>query len=329
MRAPDFWRVDGALARLLAPLAALYGDAARKRLAQDAPRADLPTIIIGGLTSGGDGKTPLALALAERLLARGERPALLTRGYGRRRRDGAPLVVDPARHNADDVGDEALLLARVAPTLVCADRLASARRARDLDASVLVLDDGFHSRQLDADLTLLAVDSDYGAGNGRCLPAGPLRAPLAAQLGLTDALVIIGEGDAAQAVVAAAGDKPVLRADVAPLPAAAAALRDARVIPFAGIARPEKFFRTVAAAGAQIETRFAFGDHHRYATGDFAQLADARRRFKARLITTEKDAARIGAAMATYGIETLPAPLSFKEPDALDAMLTKALSRAS
>ncbi|MCQ4188911.1 tetraacyldisaccharide 4'-kinase, partial [Methylocystis suflitae] len=188
MRAPAFWREDGATARLLSPLGALYDAIARKRLAREAPRANLPTIVIGGLTAGGDGKTPLAIALARRLKAAGERPALLTRGYRRRRGGTSSFVVDLTRHGADEIGDEALLLARVAPTIVGADRLASADLAQRLGATVVILDDGFHSRRVAPDLTLIVIDSDYGAGNSRCIPAGPLRAPLDAQLAAADIL---------------------------------------------------------------------------------------------------------------------------------------------
>ena len=196
LRAPHFWgRPVGPLALALAPLSALYGSVARARLARAAPRADLPTIAIGGLTLGGDGKTPTALALAETLLAMGERPAFLTRGYGRAGKSPGPIHVDPARHDARDVGDEALLLSGLAPTFVGADRAASAGLARAEGATVLILDDGLHSRSLQPDLAILVVDAGYGAGNGFCPPAGPLRAPLPAQLACADAVILIGEGE--------------------------------------------------------------------------------------------------------------------------------------
>ena len=173
MRAPDFWGAPaGPLARALAPLGALYGAAARARLARPAPRANIPTIAIGGLTLGGDGKTPTALALGAILLERGERPFFLSRGHGRRNGGAAPFVVDPARHDARDVGDEALLLARVAPTIVGADRAAAARLAETLGAGALILDDGLHSRRLDPDLAILVVDADYAAGNAFARPPG-------------------------------------------------------------------------------------------------------------------------------------------------------------
>ncbi len=238
MRAPDFWGAPaGPVARALAPLGAIYGAAARARLARPAPRANLPTIAIGGLTLGGDGKTPTALALGAILLERGERPFFLSRGHGRRNGSVAPFVVDPARHDARDVGDEALLLARVAPTIVGADRAAAARLAETLGAGALILDDGLHSRRLDPDLAILVVDADYAAGNGFCPPAGPLRAPLAAQLAAADLVIVIGEGRGLREPLT----KPALRARLAPDPAVAARLAGARVFAFAGIGRPAKF----------------------------------------------------------------------------------------
>ena len=244
MRAPAFWRENGAAARLLSPLGALYGAIARKRLAREAPRANLPTVVIGGLTAGGDGKTPLAIAVAQRLKAAGERPALLTRGYRRERGGNSSFVVDLTHHGADDVGDEALLLARAAPTIVGADRMASAALAERLGATVVILDDGFHSRRVTPDLTLIVIDSDYGAGNGRCMPAGPLRAPLDAQLAAADMLVVIGDGERGRDIAARA-NKPTLAARLAPDPKAAEAMQGARIVAFAGIARPEKFFRSL------------------------------------------------------------------------------------
>ena len=320
MRAPGFWRDDGAAARLLSPLGALYGGVARRRLAREAPRANLPVIVVGGLTAGGDGKTPLAIALAQRLTSAGERPALLTRGYGRSGGGRSPFAVDLNRHDADDVGDEALLLARVAPTIVGVDRIASAALAERLGASVVILDDGFHSRRIAPDLTLVAIDADYGAGNGRCMPAGPLRAPLDAQLAAADMLVVIGDG-ARGRDIAARANKPVVAAHLAPEPDAAEAIRGARVVAFAAIARPEKFFNLLEKCGAEVAARLSFDDHRRFAERDYATLSRLRQAHGARLVTTEKDAARMGDRLATLGADALPVTLVFDDAAVLDDAL--------
>lgn len=320
MRAPDFWREDGATARLLSPLGELYGAIARKRLAREAPRANLPTIVVGGLTAGGDGKTPLAIALARRLEAAGERPALLTRGYGRRRGGTSSFVVDMTRHGADEIGDEALLLARAAPTIVGADRHASADLAQRIGATVVVLDDGFHSRRIAPDLTLIVIDSDHGAGNSRCIPAGPLRAPLDAQLAAADILVVIGDG-ARGRDIAASANKPVIAAHLTPDSGAAEAMKRARVVAFAGIARPEKFFSLLEASGAEVAARVSFADHRRFTQRDCATLSKLRQEQGARLVTTEKDAARMGGQLATLGVDTLPVTLVFDDAVVLDAAL--------
>ncbi|WP_018408002.1 tetraacyldisaccharide 4'-kinase [Methylocystis rosea] len=320
MRAPAFWREDGAAARLLSPLGALYGAVACKRLACEAPRANLPTIVIGGLTAGGDGKTPLAIAIAQRLNAAGERPALLTRGYRRKRGGSSSLVVDLTRHGAEDVGDEALLLARAAPTIVGSDRLASADLAQRLSATVVILDDGFHSRRVTPDLTLIVVDSDYGAGNGRCIPAGPLRAPLDAQLAAADMLVVVGDGLPGRDIAARA-NRPVIAAHLAPDSGAAEAMNGARLVAFAGIARPEKFFSLLEASGAEVAAQVSFGDHRRFTQRDYATLSKLRQEQGARLVTTEKDAARMGGQLATLGVDTLPVTLVFDDADVLDEAL--------
>lgn len=321
MRAPAFWRDDCATARLLSPLGAVYGALAGKRLMREAPRADLPVIVVGGLTVGGDGKTPLAIALTERLQAAGERPALLTRGYRRNRRGPPSIAVDLDCHHADDVGDEALLLARVAPTIVGADRIASAGLAQRLGATVLILDDGFHSRRVVPDLTIIAVDADYGAGNGRCMPAGPLRAPLDAQLAAADMLVVIGDG-ARGHEIAVRADKPIVTARLTPDAKAAEAMKGVRVIAFAGVGRPEKFFHSLEECGAEVVTRVSFGDHRRFAPRDYETLSKLRQQHGARLVTTEKDAARMGDQIATLGVDTLPVTLIFDDADVLDKALS-------
>lgn len=318
-RAPAFWRHDGAAARFLAPLAGLYGAIAARQLRRDAPLAPLPCIVVGGLTAGGDGKTPLVMALADMLAAMGERPALLTRGYGART-GGAPLVATEA-DSVDRTGDEAPLLARHGLTVAGADRVASASLARAMGATALILDDGFHSRRLTPDLTLLAVDAHYGAGNGRCLPAGPLRAPLQAQFAATDALVLIGDGAEGPALTEGSA-KPVFRATAT---GAGERFAGRRVVAFAGIGRPEKFFRTVTEAGADIAAARAFADHHRYTAADIAALSALARRNGAALVTTEKDALRLPRDL---GVETLPIRLDFADPSAVVAAVTAALARA-
>ncbi|ATQ70463.1 tetraacyldisaccharide 4'-kinase [Methylosinus trichosporium] len=327
MRAPGFWRrgFPSPLARALAPLGAVYGAAAGARLARPAPRAELPVIVVGGLTLGGDGKTPTALALAALLRELGEAPAFSTRGYG-----GAagrpPFRVDPERHTAAEAGDEALLLARSAPTFAGVDRLAAARVAQAAGASVLILDDGLHSRRIDADLALVVVDAGHGAGNGLCPPAGPLRAPLLRQLAIVDAVVVIGAGAAGDAIAALArsSGKPVFRAAVRPDPEAARRLAGAPVLAFAGIARPEKFFATLEETGARLVGRRAFPDHHRFSRRDLFALDRQARTLGARLVTTEKDAARCPGVGSV-----LPIVIRFQQEEALRAALAGALTAAA
>lgn len=331
MRAPDFWRRSPPtpLARLLAPFASAYGAIAAKRLSRPGARARLPTIVVGGFTCGGDGKTPVALALAALLAQDGERPAFLTRGYGRRR--GArrePFLVDTGRDGAGGAGDEPLLLARRAPTIVAVDRAAGARLAYDAGASVLLLDDGLQSRRLEADLIVAALDCDYGAGNGLCLPAGPLRAPLARQIEAVDAIVAIGSGAAGEAVLrlARAAGKAIFRARIEPDPRIVARLAGARALAFAGVARPEKFLASLRSAGAVVAATRWFPDHHRYGERDIDALAREARRLGAMLATTEKDAARLpdsgGLSVVALAVEAV-----FDDRDAIRAMLKEALEK--
>lgn len=327
MRAPEFWRRAPAspLALALAPLGAIYGALAAARMARRSARADLPTIMIGGPTIGGDGKTPAALAIAAVLAEMGERPFFLTRGHGRRGTQRAPFLVDPRRHCALETGDEALLLARRAPTVVGVDRAAGARLAQELGATALVLDDGIQSRRLEADLALLVVDGFYGAGNGLCLPAGPLRAPLARQLAAVDAVVLVGEGSPGETIAAraSAAGRTIFHARAAPLPCP---LGGRRAFAFAGIARPKKFFATLRAAGVEIVGRRSFADHHFCSDREIALMAKEAERLGATMITTEKDAARLSPHWRSR-VTVLPIELVFAEKDALRAALRGALAK--
>jgi tetraacyldisaccharide 4'-kinase len=263
MIAPRFWARErpGLAARALAPLGALYGLATARRMALPGVQVAAPVICVGNYVLGGAGKTPTAIAVARLLLAAGERVAFLSRGYGGARRE-APTRVDPQVHGALGVGDEPLLLARVAPCWVGADRVAAAREAIADGASALVLDDGLQNPSLAKDYSLAVIDGEAGFGNGLCFPAGPLRAPLARQAHFVSAEVVIGGADASASALG--GERAPFRARLEADAIVGAELIGRPVLAFAGIARPEKFFATLEGLGAQITARRRFPDHHMF-----------------------------------------------------------------
>ena len=326
MRAPEFWAEDGLGARLLDPLGRLYGQAGRLRRRCTTPRrAPLPTICVGNLTVGGAGKTPVAIALAVRLLAAGERPHLVTRGYGGRAR--GPLRVAPERHDARLVGDEALLLAAVAPTWLARDRLAGAQAAAGAGASLVILDDGFQNPSLAPDLALVVIDGSYGFGNRRLVPAGPLREPVADGLRRADAAIRLG-ADAAQVEESLPAALPRLEAELRPA-AGAPDLAGRRVLAFAGIGRPIKLFNTVREAGAELVEGVAFPDHHRYRRAEVEPLLARARQAGALCVTTAKDAVRLPADLRVR-VVVMPVAVAWRDPAALDRLLEglRARSRA-
>jgi tetraacyldisaccharide 4'-kinase len=294
MREPAFWwREPGLAAHLLAPLGTLYGAVAARRMRMPGHRPRARVVCIGNLTVGGAGKTPTAIAVAHILSDMGAKPVFLSRGYGGRR--AGPVMVAPT-HSAADVGDEPLLLARVAPTIVARDRVAGAAAAVAAGADTIVMDDGFQNPSLDKDVCLLVVDGRRGIGNGRVIPAGPLRAPLAAQLPRAHAVLVIGAaGASARAVVAAARPDVslMLSGRLVPDPAAVAALAGRPVLAFAGIADPDKFFVTLREAGLTVAATRRFADHHRFGAAEAASLIAAADEAKLTLVTTEKDQARM------------------------------------
>lgn len=331
MRAPGFWwDRPGAAAALLSPFAAIYGAIAARRLKQPGASVGVPVICIGNPTVGGAGKTPAAIAVARLLAAAGERPVLLSRGYGGSL--AGPVTVDPAKHSAADVGDEPLLLARVALTVVARDRVAGARHAREAGASVIVMDDGFQNPALAKDLSILVVDA-RGTGNARVFPAGPLRAPLDPQLGRADALLVVGSltGVAPLLITAQARGLPLFHGVLEPDRAAVEALSGKRVLAFAGIGDPEKFFATVEAAGIEVAIRRDFPDHHRYCADEAAALVAEAGRENLTLLTTEKDLARLqgdaAVALLAARARALPVSLTVVEGDDFSRLVLGAVGR--
>ena len=294
MREPGFWHGPASLnSHLLKPLGALYGAVAARRLQRRGLNAGIPVLCVGNYHVGGAGKTPTVLALAKLLRELGETPVVLSRGYGGQLR--GPVRVDPGRHAASDVGDEPLMLAAHLPVVVSRKRADGVPLARAQGASVILMDDGFQSPAIVKDASLIVIDSERGLGNGQVFPAGPLRAPLQPQLARTDALIIVGDGAAAAAVAAeiAGQGKPVLRARLRPDEAQVASLRGKRVLAFAGIGDPTRFFNTLRASGIDVASQRAFADHHPYSQGEIESLITEAKRDGLTLVTTEKDLARL------------------------------------
>ena len=295
MREPGFWhRPSSFVSLLLLPLGALYGAVAAGRLQRKGFDAGIPVLCVGNYHVGGAGKTPTVLALTAMLRDLGETPVVLSRGYGGRLL--GPIKVDPARHTAVDIGDEPLMLARTVAVVVARDRVNGVALARSLGASVILMDDGFQNPAIAKDASLIVIDSDRGLGNGRVFPAGPLRAPLSPQLARTDALIVVGDGAAAGPVAAAiaAQGKPVLSAHLKANQESLAALRGKRVLAFAGIGDPGRFFRTLRGSAIDVVQERAFADHHPFTPSEIEALIAEAKHDTLTLVTTEKDLARLG-----------------------------------
>ncbi|MHC2256260.1 tetraacyldisaccharide 4'-kinase [Bradyrhizobium embrapense] len=333
MREPAFWhRLSSWTSQLLRPLAALYGAVAARRMQRAGIDAGIPVICVGNYHVGGAGKTPTVLALAKLLRELDERPVVLSRGYGGAL-DG-PVKVDRDSHTAADVGDEPLMMAATLPVVVSRDRAAGLALARAQNASVILMDDGFQNPSVLKDTCLIVIDGTRGIGNGRVIPAGPLRAPLSPQLERTDALIVVGEGSAAQKIAAdlASRGKPILSAHLRPDEASLNALRGQRVLAFAGIGDPTRFFNSLRASGIDVVRNTAFPDHHAFTRDEIAQLVADARGDALTLVTTEKDLARLRgpAGMPAWAQAIVPfaVTLQFEDAGALRRLVTDQLFKA-
>jgi tetraacyldisaccharide 4'-kinase len=329
MREPAFWWQPGS-GFLLSPLSGIYGLVAALRMRSQGRSAGVPVICVGNFTVGGAGKTPAALLVGRLLLAAHQRVFFLSRGYGGRLR--GLVRVDPAVHSAAAVGDEPLLLARLAPTIVARDRAAGAEAARRDGASVIVMDDGFQNPALTKDLSILLVDGRRGVGNGRVIPAGPLRAPLGTQMARADAVVLVDPPHHTAAIAgrASRGQVAIYHARLEPDRDTIAALSGRKVLAFAGIGDPDKFFATLADAGIAVVERVSFPDHHRYRAADARALLARADADNLMLLTTEKDLVRLSGkrrlAALSARANALPVRLVVEEADAFRDMILKVLS---
>jgi tetraacyldisaccharide 4'-kinase len=312
MKAPSFWSERGLPAQALRPFSFVTRLATARRVRRPGVSLGIKTICVGNPGVGGAGKTMVVLDILTRLPGH---PYALTRGYGGKLK--GPVLVDRGQHDARDVGDEAMLLAARAPTVVARDRAAGARLALAEGASAIVMDDGLQNPSVKKTLSLLVIDGGYGFGNGFLLPAGPLREPVAAAAARCQAAVLIGT-DETGALAQLPANLPVHRAELQAQCAESLARRP--VIAFAGIGRPEKFFRSVLSLGAELVDTHAYPDHHVYSARDITALLGQTSQTGAKLVTTAKDFVKLPPALRTACL-VVQAQLAWEDEDAWNSLL--------
>ncbi|MBZ0215124.1 MAG: tetraacyldisaccharide 4'-kinase [Fimbriimonadaceae bacterium] len=331
MRAPAFWsrQRPGFIAIILYPLALIYALAVKCRfIFSHTTDTGMNIICVGNFVTGGAGKTPTAIALVQLLKRRGRDPVFLSRGYGGA--EPGPTLIDPDTAHAVRFGDEPLLLARVAPTIVAKNRLGGAQMAADMNADIVIMDDGLQNPSLHKSISFAVVDAATGIGNGVVFPAGPLRASLGFQFTLIDAIIVVGKGTRADNIIARAEKQKiaVLHASITPH-SGTIDVKNQKIIAYAGIGFPEKFFMTLKDAGADLVAGLSFPDHHRYTAQDAARLLQVARDNGGKLVTTEKDFARLSGerhleelkqASRSFNVE-----LKFDDEEAVLELLGKKL----
>ena len=333
MQPPAFWNNPpdrpGWQARLLSPAAALYAEGTARRLSRGVPhRASCPVICVGNINAGGTGKTPTVIALVERLRGPGVAAHVVSRGHGGRL--AGPVRVDAGVHTAADVGDEPLLLSAFTPVWVARDRAAGVRAAERQGADLVLLDDGFQNPSVEKDLSIVVVDAEIGFGNGRVIPAGPLREPVDRGLARADLVLAIGDGTAQARFRERWGDSlpcPLLTGALEPL-RTGMDWSGLRALAFAGIGRPAKFFATLRSLGAEVVRAVPLGDHQPLTAALMKRMEIEAQALGAQLVTTEKDAVRLPASFRQK-VLTLPVRLRFDDPEAVDAALSQLPSFSS
>lgn len=300
---------------MLAPLNWIYAALTARRVRQS-PKytSQVPVICIGNINAGGTGKTPTAIAMAQYLQQRDHAVHIVSRGYGGSI-DG-PVQVDSRTHSADQTGDEPLLLSAFAPTWVAKDRAAGVQAAEKAGATVILLDDGFQNPTVAKTLSIIVVDATRGFGNGRVIPAGPLREPVAAGLKRADIVLTIGDG-----AVEGLDGKPTAQGRLEPLQTGMT-WTGLRVLAFAGIGNPSKFFATLRQLGAEVIKAEPLEDHQPLTPALMKRLETEAKAQVAQLVTTEKDAVRLPDAFRSK-VLTVPIRLEIEDWSPIDTAFEK------
>ena len=322
LKSPKFWQKKNTfLSKILSPLGRIYAWGVHQKLKNTKSyRSKIPVICIGNLVMGGVGKTPLAVSVGEYFKMNGMRPVFLTRGYG----GGlSNVLVDLDKHTAKETGDEALLLARVAPTIVDADRARGAKTAEKIGADVIIMDDGFQNPQLVKDLSFAVFDGRYGFGNAKVFPAGPLREPLENGLQRADAFVVVGKDKAGvkKWIDERFMSLPFIGTHIEQDVAKIAQLSGKKVFAFAGIGYPDKFFDMLKDYGCEVVETQAFSDHYPYTDEDMTDLIARADKQEAVLVTTAKDGVRIAPRFLPH-VQIIDAYMVWDTPDAMCALLS-------
>lgn len=312
MKTPEFWNKQNFLSNLLQPLGTIYAAATAWRLKSHTPyKSEYPVICIGNLTAGGTGKTPVSLSIADLLHRMGKNPYFITRGYGGSLHN---VVVNRQIHTPQQVGDEPLLLAEVAPTVVNPDRAAAAKLAAANGADCLVMDDGFQNPTLHKDLSFLVFDGNYGIGNGRVIPAGPLREPFDKGVKRAQAVIILG---ADKHAVAEQTALPVFYGEIKEEKPETTNLN---IAAFCGIGHPEKFYDSLKKCGFNIVKTFNYPDHYFYTRAELSSLIDFAQKNNLDIYTTSKDFVKIPLSLRPH-FKVLKIKICWNDEDALQKFL--------
>lgn len=315
MKTPSYWQSNSLISKLLSPIGWIYGFLTQARLKLKQPqKADIPVICIGNITAGGTGKTPVSISIAKMLTGEMYHPYFVTRGYGGKLQN---IIVNNKKHSAAEVGDEPLLLSRQAPVVVNANRYQGALTALKDGADIIIMDDGFQNPSLYKDLSFLVFDGTYGIGNGKILPAGPLRETFSNGLKRADALIILGK------------DKHNL-AQKSGLPtfygyaeaAQTCNLDNPNVLAFAGIGHPQKFYHTLSQQGFNLLKTIDFPDHHFYTNAEIENILKQAQSLNAQIYTTSKDFVKI-PHIYQKEINVLEISIVWEKPEELMAFIAK------